>query len=214
MPAVSSWEEDEPLARSLPNSTTSAITERSRFTDHSPRVSKQFVSPVTKTTRILASTSSSSAQKILSPIVRSPFPTPVRDRSPIIGLSPNTVLKTCFRIGEAINQSAQASKTGKHVLLELYARVFAADRTATTQRLTLCDLFHVNPPYVQGMYDTAIWGSVPLFEYDAGCLLREGRLCRCIGHMKREGKDWKLIILNAWEATWDDIRWVEGIVDS
>jgi hypothetical protein len=213
-PAISSWE-DEPLTRSLPpNPSTFAVLEKSSITDHSRRVSKQFVSPVTKITRILALTSSSSAREISTPIVRSPFPTPVRDRSPIIGLSSNTVLKTCFRIGEAINQSAQASKTSKHVLLELYARVFAADRTDTTQRLTLCDLFHVNPPYVQGVYDTAIWGSVPLFEYDAGCVLREGRLCRCIGRMKREGKDWKLIILNAWEATWDDVRWVEGIVDS
>ena len=147
-----------------------------------------------------------------TPIVRPPFPNPVRDRSPIIGLSSSTLLRSCFRIGEAINQGYQASKSGKHVLIELYARVLESKRTAQDQHFTFCDLFHARPPYIKAVYDAAIWRPVQLFEYDSRRLLQEGRMCRCIGTMKRKEKAWTMAVLNVWEATWDDIKWVEGIV--
>lgn len=92
----------------------------------------KFVSPVTLTTRLLTAIDEE-AQK---PIVRSAFPAAVRDRSPVIGLSSNTVLKTCFRVGEAINQSCQAVKTGNAILIELYARVLVSERDSTQQRFT------------------------------------------------------------------------------
>lgn len=172
-----------------------------------PRTKSNFVSPVISTTRILAA-------KARKPIVRSPFPCPVRDRSPIIGLSSTTVLKTCFRIGEAINQSHQASKAGKHVMLELYARVLRSQRDEVKQGFTFCDLFHTKPPYIKAVYDAVIWKQVQLFNYDSKRLLQEGRMCRCMGIMKRDGKEWIMTVLNIWEATWEDIEWVEGIVSS
>ncbi|KAF1938950.1 hypothetical protein EJ02DRAFT_353415 [Clathrospora elynae] len=150
--------------------------------------------------------------KARKPIARRPFPNAVRDRSPIIGLSSSAFLRTCFRIGEAINQSCQASKSGKNVMIELYARVFESERTDTTQQFTFCDLFHVKPPYIKGIYGAAVWKTVQLFEYDSRRLLQQGRMCRCIGTMKREGKEWVMTVLNIWEATWEDMKWVEGIV--
>lgn len=173
-------------------------------------LSKHFVSPVTPTTRIQTATGNDARK----PIVRTPFPTGVLDRSPIIGMSSNSLLRTCFRVGEAINQSCQAVKTGGNIMIELYARVLSSERDELQQRFTFCDLFHAKPPYVQGTYAAAIWKSVDLFEFDSSRLLQAGRLCRCMGKMKRNGNEWTMIVLNIWEATWDDVEWVEGIINS
>jgi hypothetical protein len=172
--------------------------------------SKKFVSPVTLTTRLIAA----NGDEAHKPIVRLPFPSPVRDRSPIIGLSSSTLLRTCFRVGEAVNQSRQAVKTGNTILIELYARVLNSERDESQQWFTFCDLFHAKPPYIQAVYVAAIWKPVQLFEYDSRRLLQQGKICRCIGTMKCDGKDWVMTVLNIWEATWDDVQWVEGIVNS
>lgn len=175
---------------------------------------KKFVTPVTPATRLLAANGDEGTTRAQKPIVRPPFPKPVRDRSSIIGLSASVVLRTCFRIGEAINQSHQASKSGQQMTIELYARVLASERTETQQYFTFCDLFHVRPPYIKGAYDAAIWKAVPLFEYDSRRLLEQGRICRCIGTIKHNGRERLMVIHNIWEATWEDIEWAEGVVCS
>ena len=58
-------------------------------------------------------------------LVRKSFPTPVLDRSPIFGVSNEIVLRTCFRLGEALNIGSQAVRSRKNVVIELYARVVA-----------------------------------------------------------------------------------------
>lgn len=173
---------------------------------------KTFISPVVSMPRLLAANIDDQSMDARKPIVRPAFPTPVRDRSPIIGLSSMTLLKTCFRIGEAINQGCQAARSGQRVVIELNARVLYSRRTDTKQYFTFCDLFHTKAPYINAVYDAAIWKSVQLFEYDGRDLLQTGKICRCIGTMKRDGKEWIMAVLNIWEASWDDIRWVEGIV--
>jgi hypothetical protein len=175
---------------------------------------KKFVSPMTLTTRLLAATGDIDTAEARKPIVRPPFPVTVRDRSPIIGLSSNTLLRTCFRIGEVINQAHQAVRSGKHFIFELYARVLNSARDGAEQHFTLCDLFHGKPPYLKASYDAKIWGSVELFNYDSKRLLQQGRIGRYMGTMMREGKEWIMTVLNVWEATWEDIKWVEGVVNS
>jgi hypothetical protein len=170
---------------------------------------KKFVSPVTSTTRMLARND----DKQHEPIARSPFPSHVDDRSPIIGLTSCTLLRTCFRIGEAINQCSWASKTGKRVTVELYARVLDSTRDNQQQHFTLCDLYHTRPPHVKAKYNAVIWKHVPLFDYDSKRLLQAGKMCRCIGTMKRDEKEWTMTVLNIWEATWEDIEWAKGVVD-
>jgi hypothetical protein len=197
-----------------PSSYTDASYALSETDSATQRTVKKFVSPVTLTTRLLAATSDVDRAEAQKPIVRPPFPATVRDRSPIIGLSSNAVLRTCFRIGEAINQAHQSSKSGKHVVFELYARIFDSQRDDTKQHFTFCDLFHGKPPYIKALYEGAIWKSVQLFDYDSKRLLQQGRICRCTGTMKREDKQWTMTVLNIWESTWEDIKWVEGIVNS
>lgn len=176
------------------------------------RPSKKFVSPVTLTTRLLMATGDVHLTEARRPIVRPAFPDAVRERSPIIGLSSSTLLRTCFRIGETINQAHQANKFGKQVVFELYARILESKRDGIRQYFTFCDLFHGKPPYIKATYDATLWRSVQLFDYDSKRLLRQGRICRCMGRMQRTGKEWVMTVLNIWEATWDDIKWVEGIL--
>lgn len=173
---------------------------------------QKFISPVTSLTQIR--TKESIAAEKRTPIVRVPFPTQVRDRSPVIGLSPARVLRTCFRIGEAINAGRDAVKNNKEVLLELYARVVESVRADHKQTFVFCDLFHTKPPYIKAEYPSTIWQACNLHEVDSGRLLVGNRMCRCIGIMRKEDMEWKLQVLNIWECTWEDIEWVEAIVNA
>jgi hypothetical protein len=157
------------------------------------------------------------------PIIRPPFPKPIRDRSPLIGVSSSLVLKTCFRIGECLNAgctSARNSNTQSSdtILLELYAKVVSSQRDANgvTQHFVLADLFHEKRgPFLNATCET--WKGSELWEYDCGRFLgaeRDGekKICRAVGRMKREGSKWRFVVLNIWEATWEDIEFVRSIV--
>jgi hypothetical protein len=180
----------------------------------SSRSSCKYVSPVTPMTKSLFQETVAGSEQPCKPIVRPPFPTSVRDRSPIIGLSPNLLLRTCFRIGEAINQAGHAVKRGQKVIFELYARVLSSHRDEMKQHFVFGDLFHDKPPFVKGNYGAAIWKHVDLYNYDSKRLLKKETMCRCIGELKRDGKDWIMVVHNIWQATWEDIEWVEGIISS
>lgn len=178
------------------------------------RRSSQYKAPVAPLTSLVSKLD-------MKPIVRPPFPEQVRDRSPVVGLTPNRLLRTCFRVGEAINASRHAMRNGKNVLVELYARVLRSHRDETKQHFVLCDLFHGNPPFLRAEYDAAIWRSVPLYEIDSKVFLGDGRsadeskVCRCILTTKNCGnKEWVATMLNIWPAKQEDIQWVEGIVNS
>jgi hypothetical protein len=203
------------LLSDLSSSLNKPAADANRFdTAHatnSPVLSHQLVSSVTGHIQHYAHDIDRNEQR--KPIVRPVFPDPVRDRSPIVGLTPNTLLRTCFRIGEAINTGRGAIKEGKNVILELYARVLYSKRYNNKQRFVFCDLYHTNAPYINAVYDAAIWDAGSQFNYDSARLLQEMKMCRCIGKMKKEGGEWVLVMSSVWEASWEDIAWVEGIVN-
>ncbi|KAJ4349539.1 uncharacterized protein N0V89_008155 [Didymosphaeria variabile] len=180
--------------------------------------SGKFNSPVTRKTEAFMSKAAMSRSHTTDrkPIVRSRFPDQVLDRSPIIGLSSRLLLRTSFRVGEAISQAAKATKQGQNLMFELYARVLSSERDAVKQHFVFSDIFHKRPPYLKGEYDAAIWKQVELFNYDSGRFLSKAEMCRCIGQIRRNEKDqtWVMVVLNIWEATWEDIDWVAGIVKS
>ncbi|CAI6332208.1 unnamed protein product [Periconia digitata] len=173
----------------------------------------KFKSPVTPKPQQLMDTTAS-PEPDRKPIVRSPFPSPVLNRSPVVGLSPGLLLRTCFRIGEAINQACHAAKNKQKVVFELYARIVSSQRDNDKQEFVFCDLFHEKLPHLRGTYSAAIWKHVDLYEYDSRRLLTEKRMCRCMGEIKRDGKEWVMIVFNIWQATWEDVEWVEGIVNA
>lgn len=157
---------------------------------------------------------SASLNSDIKPIVRSSFPQPVLDRSPIFGASNTTLLRTCFRLGEALNVGSHAVRTNKHVILEIYARVVSSFRHGRKQHFIFNDLYHAKPPYLQG--DFELWNQSRLWELDGKAFLHaeqrsEGVMCRAVARMKRDGTKWRLEVFSIWEAGWGDVEAVAGI---
>ncbi|KAI6850024.1 hypothetical protein KC367_g4572 [Hortaea werneckii] len=155
------------------------------------------------------------------PVVRTAFPSAIRDRSPIWGASNTTVLRTCFRIGEALNVGCQAVRNNRAVLLELYARVMdswhgGAERgKGAKQSFVLHDLYHDKPPYLDASF--LLCGQSKVWDLDTSSFLTKrdgGIMCRAIGQVKKEGcgrGKWYINLLSIWEATWDDVQAVAGV---
>ncbi|KAK6442592.1 hypothetical protein LTR95_001183 [Oleoguttula sp. CCFEE 5521] len=150
-----------------------------------------------------------------NPAVRTPFPAPILDRSPLFGVTNAVTLRTCFRVGEAVNAGCQAVRMNKNVILELYARVTRSHRepkSARKQVFEIHDLYHDHPPHLQGTFD--LWDQSTRWELDSRPFLSagpDGMLARMIARMKRDGTKWRLEILNIWQADWDDVEHVAGI---
>ena len=154
------------------------------------------------------------------PFARPKFPTPLLPRSPIPGLSPTTVLRTCFRMGEALNAATVALRHSIDAIIELYCRVKYSDRQANghKQFFELVDIFTPDrSPSISGQY--AIWKNVDLWEHDSRQFLGEGgrgKKARVVGRIKRGPKNigWELVILSIWEVDWEDVGIAKGIVCS
>ncbi len=156
------------------------------------------------------------------PFIRPPFPKAVRDRSPILGLNNRTVLRTCFRIGEALNAAAVASRTNIDAIIELYARVVTSSREskgAHKQLFQFGDLFTDKPPYLVATY--ALWKGVELWDCDSkGLVGEQGRekMVRALGRIKRkepvQGRrpEVEMVVLSIWEVDWEDVGMAKGVV--
>lgn len=153
------------------------------------------------------------------PFTRPSFPKAIRDRSPILGLHNRTVLRTCFRIGEALNAAATASRSNVDAIIELYARVVFSEREANgglKQFFQFGDLFTDKPPFLSGTY--SLWKGVGLWNVDSRVFIGEkgtGKMARVMGRVKRrERGGCEIIILSIWEADWEDVETAKGIVCS
>lgn len=148
--------------------------------------------------------------QVRKPIVRRTCPLPILDRSSIAGASKATLLRTCFRLGEALNTGSRAARTNSSVVIELYARVTSSWREqppGRKQHFVFADIYHDKPPILEGTFE--LYNQAHLWDLDSQAFLTtspSGRLCRAIVKMKRhEHEKWKLEVLNIWEATWADV---------
>ena len=169
-------------------------------------------------------------QDVLSRFVRAPHPPALQTPSPIQGLSPESRVLTCFRIGEAVNATARAQREGCKVLIELYARVHHSIRAGPVQTFRIVDLWS-NPDklgiVLEGRW--VGWEKSELWKKDGEIFWEEGlqrtashlddkekryaRKCRLIGSLERRaGGGYLVNILNLWEAAWDDIAFAKGLV--
>lgn len=152
------------------------------------------------------------------PFTRPPFPKTIRDRSPIPGLGTHMVLRSCFRIGEALNAASVASRSNADAIIELYARVISSERESGSfkQTFEFADLFTADkPPFLGGTY--TLWKGVKLWDHDAKAFLGEkgrGKMARIMGRIKREptSKNWEMAILSVWQIDWADVGIAKGIV--
>lgn len=155
------------------------------------------------------------------PFMRPPFPKAVRDHSPILGFTNRTVLRICFRIGEALNAAAVASRENLDSIIELYTRVVSSSREASggyKQFFQFGDLFTDKPPYLGGTY--TFWKGVGLWDNDSKELVGEqgrGKMARVLGRIKKkepgqgQGPGVEMVVLSIWEVDWEDVGVAKGI---
>lgn len=154
------------------------------------------------------------------PFIRPPFPKPIRDRSPILGLTNHTVLRTCFRIGEALNAAAAASRANTDAIIELYARIISSEMEPARgfkRTFQIGDLFTDKPPYLNATY--SLWKGVDRWDADSKPFLGEsgkGKMARVMGRIKRcaQGGGCEMVVLSIWEVDWEDVEVAKGIICS
>lgn len=153
---------------------------------------------------------------LMMPFARPDFPFRVRDRSPISGFSANLILRTCFRIGEAIRASITGANSGQDVIIELFARVTGSFRQSGTskQYFQFADLFNNRPPFPKGVLEN--YKIFALQETESSRLLggrSSGEMVRCIGRLKRDIREneWMLYLANIRSTDWEEVRWTKMI---
>lgn len=179
----------------------------------------------------------------LSPFLRSSLPQPAPLQSPIPSLIPHRRIPTLFRIAEVHRLLATLPPAAPPQRIELYATVASSHRCLDTkiQEFAFADLFFPHrPPYLHGTYTA--WQLHQLFDADSAPFLEPSngsKLCRAIvqvtknsttGNAKqtgsspsqgssgseggvKEGAALVVEVLNIWEATWEDVGYVKGIVE-
>jgi hypothetical protein len=153
----------------------------------------------------------------LKPFARPGFPSKVLDRSPITGVSSNIILRTCFRIGEALREGALCEGLGQHAVIELFARVMDSSQDMIPSKLyfEFSDLFHDRPPFIRGTLENNKISS--LQETESRMLLGvngTAPLIRCLGRLKRViagPPGWMLYIINIRPTDWEEVRWTTQI---
>ena len=151
------------------------------------------------------------------PIVRPPFPDPVNARSLVHGVSAATVLRTCFRIGEALRAGSRAVHAADDVVIELYARVASSAREGSRapasslsspvgsgrQDFTFVDLFHDRPPYLKGVYD--LWKGAELWDAESREFLDAGGRAGAVSVRGEDEEGWQGV-------TFDGVQCAEGLL--
>ncbi len=155
----------------------------------------------------------------LQPFARPDFPILARDRSPVTGLSVQTFLRVCFRIGEMFKEGARCEAVKQDAVIELFARVTSSSREAGTnkQHFQFADLWHDRPPFPNGILFN--YRTSGLAESESKALLGadEGTLARCLGRLKRDSKSepgWMLHIANIRMTDWEEIKWTKRILSA
>ncbi|RDW85512.1 hypothetical protein BP5796_03837 [Coleophoma crateriformis] len=154
----------------------------------------------------------------LSPFARPRFPGIIRDRSPILGLSGHTILRTCFRIGEMIREGGRCEGLRQDALIELFARVTYSARESGTSRqhFQFADLFHDRPPFPKGVLEN--YKSSSLAESESKVLVDsdEELLVRCLGRLIKDRKNscWLLKVVNIRMTDWEEVRWTKRVVSA
>ncbi|KAI0377002.1 hypothetical protein F5Y04DRAFT_265140 [Hypomontagnella monticulosa] len=146
------------------------------------------------------------------PFVRASFPEKVPDRCIVSGLSSNTVLRTCFRIGEMVNQIARCLNHRQEVVFELFARVTYSNRESLERRqhFQFVDLFKDQRPYPAGILSNWRVGSLLDRQSSAFLGISNGpKMCRCVCKPRREPKvpiGLSLVVLSIREVDWTQVR--------
>ncbi|KAJ5051888.1 uncharacterized protein L3040_001651 [Drepanopeziza brunnea f. sp. 'multigermtubi'] len=155
----------------------------------------------------------------LKPFARPAFPDTVADRCPITGVSPQSILRVCFRVGEMFKEGARCDALKQDVVIELFAKVTFSSREqgTTKQHFQFADLWHDRPPFPNGILPN--YKGTELAESESRVFVDAGKhmMARCIGRLKRDKKmvtGWLLDIINIRPTDWEEIKWTKRIVSA
>lgn len=152
----------------------------------------------------------------LAAFARPKFPPLVNDRCPVNGLSSQTILRVCFRIGEMLKEGGRCNALGQDAIVELFARVnFSSRESGTTkQHFQFVDLFHDRPPFAKGIL--ANFKTTGLADSESKVFIEssETLMARCLGRVKKDIRNgnWLIHIINIRVTDWEEIRWTKRIV--
>lgn len=143
--------------------------------------------------------------------IRPPFPEKVRDRPLVAGMSSDTLLRTCFRIGVMISQTVHCFNHQQNVLFELYARVTYSSRETLVrkQHFQFVDLCKDQQPYPAATLTN--WRIGSQLDEDSSAFLDTSvgpRLCRCMCKPMKDPKaaiGWTYSVLKIKEIDWGQI---------
>ncbi|KAL9621503.1 MAG: hypothetical protein Q9160_004033 [Pyrenula sp. 1 TL-2023] len=171
----------------------------------------------------------------LAPFARSSFAEPMSRQSLLPSATPEIRMLTYFRTPAMLKALSSTSSPTTRILLEAYCLVCASARQGCIQRFVFADLFFSDTcPTLNGTYKG--WQGSELWEHDSGVFLADSiqsspKMCRAIitpspgnggpkgmadkgkGPIER-GQSIEVQVLNIWEANWEDVRFVKGIVDA
>ncbi|TGJ88196.1 hypothetical protein E0Z10_g608 [Xylaria hypoxylon] len=154
----------------------------------------------------------------LAAFTRPSFPKKVRDRPSVPGISSDTILRTCFRIGAMISQTAYSFNHQQNVVFELYARVTYSSRETLSrkQHFQFVDLFKDQQPYPAAILTN--WRVDSQLDKDSAMFLdTQGgpRLCWCMCKPMKDSKaavGWTYTVLKIKEVNWEQIRWAKRLI--
>ena len=178
------------------------------------------------------------------PFLRTTLPQPVTSNPIIPNLHSSRRIITCFRIAEVLRATSTTLSQDGPSMFELFATVNSSKRNQLTkeQHFSFADLFFPSrPPYIRGTYKG--WYGIDLFEDDTARFLYSGeaeggKICRAIIRVesdwaRRSGSlssplRWEsgspgvrngdhvlsVTVVSIWEATWEDVQYTRGIVDT
>ncbi|KXJ86324.1 hypothetical protein Micbo1qcDRAFT_36262 [Microdochium bolleyi] len=154
----------------------------------------------------------------LSPFIRPPFPDIASSKVQVPGVSGQTVLRTCFRVGEMISQTAKCHTQQQDVVFEIYARVKQSERKTTTkiQHFSLTDLFKTQPPYPRA--SLAGWRAASDLDQQAADFLGSSgvlKLYWCLCRPVRDPRStvgWTYTILSIKTVTWAHIQQAKDVL--
>lgn len=154
----------------------------------------------------------------LKAFVRPDFPSLTPDRCQIVGVSTQSFLRVCFRIGEMFKEGGRRNALGQDAVIELFAKVIFSTRQAGTSKQTFQfgDLFFEKGPIASGVLMN--YKTTGLAESESKVFIgKPGMMARCLGRLKRDkqtASGWLLHVITVRETDWEEIRWTKRIVSA
>ncbi|QSL64202.1 hypothetical protein MERGE_000357 [Pneumocystis wakefieldiae] len=140
----------------------------------------------------------------ISPIARSPFPLTIVGKSVISGLSSNdTLLRTCFRVGEALKVSNLQKSSMIVYLVEFFGIIKEFNEKKGLFTYVIADLFHpLRGPYIYASYH----------DYHTIIAFQNNDIVRVLGVFKKNKTKNEINVIRMYPCTWEKIQHIKEIM--